>query len=210
MKKNTDKSKKKSGKGAPITYEILEAKISKGISAAIISSLAFVILGILFIVFPENFLDILRWIIAIIFLAGGMMLVFAGLRSRFFLGGTIFAAILIAVGLLFATQPGITAIFSVILGVWFIVSALVSFSASSTLSGSIAFVSGVMSFISLVCGILLIINPWGGSISMMMFLGVVTIIHAVSSLADAMIMRSHLKDIGKKIKPMVIEGEEVK
>lgn len=205
MGKAVKKKKTRSKSG----FEQISAKVKTGLNVAMASSIALMVLGILFIAFPISFLSILRWIFAIIFFLGGAAIFASQIRGRAFFGATVFAAILVVVGLIFATNKESAGIFSIILGAWFVISALSSSALTSAFSGPSAFLSRLLSFVSLVCGILMIINPFGGSVSIMMFLGIVTIIHAASSLIDIFIMRSHLQDLGAKINSVVIEGEEI-
>ncbi len=208
VEKTAPKKRSKSSRWAAAGYEAVRQKVEQALSVAVASSIALIILGIMFIIFPESFLSILRWIVAIVCFLVGAAIFAIGMRRQIFFGTAVIATILVLVGLAFATQPGAAGIFSIILGVWFIMSALASSGMATALSGASAFLTGFMSFISLVCGILLIINPFGGSVSIMMFLGILTLIHAVSSLVDVLILKSHLDELSKRIKPTVIDGEE--
>ncbi|MBQ3325743.1 DUF308 domain-containing protein [Candidatus Saccharibacteria bacterium] len=203
------KAVKKKKTRSSSAFDNISKKVKAGLNAATISSLALMLLGVLFIVFPVSFLSILRWIFAVLFFLGGAALFASQIRGRAFFGTSVIAAILVVVGLIFATNKESAGIFSIILGAWFVVSALSSSALTSALSGAVAFCSRLLSFISLVCGILMIINPFGGSVSIMVFLGIVTIIHALSSLIDVLIMRSHLNDLETKISSVVIDGEEI-
>ena len=209
-KSATKKVSTKSKSRAKSSFTDLGGTIRKGLNAAMIGAFALLVLGILLVIFPITFLDILRWIIATLCFVGGATIFASRMRGYTFIGTTVVAAILIAVGLLFAFNEKVTGIFSVVLGIWFVITSLASSTISSALTGPTAFFSRLMAFISLVCGILMIINPFGGSVSIMVFLGAVTIVHAVSSLIDVAIMKSHLDDLGRKINSVIVEGEEVK
>ena len=188
----------------------IQKKIQKFINASIVTSVAFIVLGILFMIFPEGFLNVLRWIIAVAAFATGIYMIAAEVSRRAvmpFFSTTALGAILIVIGLIFATHPGATSIFAVVLGAWFIVSALSSLRFSAALSGSSALVSTIFSILSLICGILLIMNPWAGSISVMTFIGIMMIIYAASSLIDMLILKGHLKDLSKKMKGLVVDIE---
>lgn len=195
---------------AKYTVDSLTGGIKKGLNAALISVLLLLVLGILLVVFPKSFLSVLRWVIAILFFLGGAAIFAVGFRSRRSVGPTVLCAILVAVGLLFALNEESAGIFSIVLGIWFIISSLTSATISSALTGPTLFFARFMSFISLVCGILMIINPFGGSVSIMMFLGIVTIVHAISSLIEIAILNQNINDLGTKLNSVIVEGEEVK
>ena len=66
--------------------------------------------------------------------------------------------------------------------------------------------------LSLVAGIVLIINPWAGSEAMMMFVGIVIVVYSISSLVDMVMLKKNLQTVQKKVKEVVanIEEAEVK
>ena len=152
----------------------MQKTIDKYLNLSIFGSIAAIALGIILLVFPGASLDVIRWIIAILAFAVGAIIIVGELTKRSgtpFFGATAIGAIFIVVGLIFATRPAAINIFAIVLGAWFIVTAVGSVRYSAALRGSAAYVSGLMSLISLAAGILLIVNPWGGSISMMVLLG---------------------------------------
>ncbi len=200
----------KAKKHAKNTFEKKTSFIKNGLNVSLISSLILLLLGISLVIFPKSFLSILRWIVAISLFLGGTTIFATRIRTRGLLGSSIIAAILIAVGLLFALNEESSGIFSLVLGIWFVINSLTSSVASSALSGSLLFLSRVISFISLVCGILMIINPFGSSVSIMVFLGTVTIISAVSSLIEAFILKKNIDELSDKFSSIVVEGEEIK
>lgn len=176
----------------------------------VVAAIAFIVLGLIFFIFPESMLSILRWIIAILSIASGVGILASELTKRNitpFFGTTALGAIMIVIGLVFATQPGATGIFAIVLGAWFVISSITTLRLSASLNGASAFASTVLSIVSFICGLLLILNPWGGSISMMAFIGIMLIIYAVAFLVDLLVLKSNLKEISKKFKKLVKEAE---
>ena len=180
----------------------MQNAIKRFINGAILGAVITVVLGILFLVFPEEALDVFRWIIAIFAFIGGAFMIIAELsktRSAPFFGATALGAVLIVIGLIFATRPAAINIFAIVLGAWFIVSALGSLRFTAALSNGAAFFSVLMALVSLLVGILLIVNPWGGSISMMILIGVSLIVFGAASLIDACVIKRNAKDVAKKL-----------
>lgn len=188
----------------------MQKTIKKFLNSSILISIAFIIVGILFLVFPSDALDVLRWIIAIFFISSGVGTLIPDLTSRKapFFGGTALGAILLVVGILFAVNPEVMGIFPVILGTWFIASSVSTLRFSFQLVGKACIIAFVTSIISIVVGIILIINPIGSGIAMTSFAGAMMILHAVSSLVDLIIIKKNLKDITKSFNKL-IEGEVV-
>lgn len=188
----------------------MKNKIKTVINSAIIMTAAFALLGLIFIIFPQGSLDTIRWIVAISFLVSGIYVLArnAGSKHPMF-GGTIFGSILIIIGLVFAFNPGIMNIFPIILGAWFIISSMSAIRYATALKDSNAKTwSFATSVLSMLCGLVLIINPWGGQVAMMTFAGIIMLIYAISSLIDLVTLKNNLHDLNKKFGKLV-EGEIV-
>ncbi|MBR5620935.1 DUF308 domain-containing protein [Candidatus Saccharibacteria bacterium] len=180
----------------------MQKTVKKFLDLSIFGSVVAIVLGILFLVFPIESLDVIRWIIAIITFVIGTTIIIGELTRRGagpIFGVTAIGAIFMVIGLVFATRPAAMNVFSIVLGAWFIVTAVSAARYDAALSGSAAYVSGLMSLISMAVGILLIINPWGGSVSMMIVLGVGLIVFGISSAINVYVLKNNLKDIAKKL-----------
>lgn len=189
----------------------MKDRIKKFINSAIITSVAFIILGIVFICFPEGSLDLIRWIVAIFFFTAGAYMIAANAGSRQpMFGASMLGVIMIIGGLIFAFNERVMNILPIVLGAWFIISSLSTISYSTALQNSNAKAFSIItSVLAIVCGILLIVNPWGGQIAMMTFAGIMMLIYAISSLIDLLTLKKNLQDINKKFNKFIEEGEIV-
>ena len=189
----------------------MKDRIKKFINSAIITSVAFIILGIVFICFPEGSLDLIRWIVAIFFFTAGAYMIAANAGSkRPMFGASMLGVIMIIGGLIFAFNERVMNILPIVLGAWFIISSLSTISYSTALQNSNAKAFSIItSVLAIVCGILLIINPWGGQIAMMTFAGIMMLIYSISSLIDLLTLKKNLQDINKKFNKFIEEGEIV-
>lgn len=188
----------------------MREKVKKFINSAIITAVAFIVLGLVFIFFPEGSLDLLRWVTAIFFFTAGVYMIAANAGSkRPMFGATILGVIMLIGGLVFAFNEGVMNIFPIILGSWFIISSMSTVRYSYALKSTNARTwSMLASILSIICGIILIVNPWGGQIAMMIFAGIMMLIYAVSSLINLITLKNNLKDISKQYDKL-IEGEIV-
>ncbi len=180
----------------------MQETIKKMLNASIASSAVAAALGILFLIFPAEALDVFRWIIAILAFAVGGLMLFNELSRRKSspqFGATVIAAVFIVVGFIFATRPAATNIFSIILGAWFIVSAIGTLRLTMSLKGSTAFMSALLALVSFIAGILLITNPWGGSVSIMVLLGVGLLVYGVSNAINTYVFKSNLKELARRL-----------
>ncbi len=197
----------------------IQKKVNTFINSSILVSMAFFVLGVIFLAMPSLSLDIIRWVIAIAALVIGTLLIAADLgknRAFPFFSTTIAGIVLLIIGLVFIRHPRIMDIFPIILGAIFIINAVSSGRLTAALRGTTAGKYAVVTTIlAIVCGILLIANPWEGNISMMIFAGIMMIIYSVSTFADMVVLKKNVKALTKELKNFfkateVKEGEEVK
>lgn len=180
----------------------VQKKINSFINTSIGTALAFVALGILFLVFPETSLDLIRWIITVVLLGAGAYLTVSDIARKNsvpFFSTTLIGVILLVTGFIFAIHPEVMNIFPMILGVFFIVSAVSSSRFTAALRGTTAGTYAIITTVlAIICGILLIANPWEGNISMMIFIGIMMIIYALSSLIDMVMLKKNIKQLKKE------------
>ncbi len=180
----------------------LEKTISSYINTAIGYSILMVILGMIFLIFPDTSLDAIRWILAIGLMALGFFMFVNDLsrRSAAFSGG-IGGVLLFVLGLVIAMYPAVMDIIPIVLGAWMIASSVFSLRlAGSIRSNSSFFASTVMPVVTLACGILLIARPGAGNIALMVYVGIMLIIYAVASLVNLFTIRSRLDAVSKFFK----------
>lgn len=199
----------------------MQKKIKGYINASIWTSIAFVMLGILAIIFPQTLLNMIRWIISIFCLSVGIFLVTSDFSRRTifpFFSAAALGAIMLIIGMIFAMNEGIMGLFSIVIGAWFVITAIASLRFSSALRGYSGYgISTVSAILSLICGIVLIVNPWSGSEAMMSVIGVFIVIYAASNLIEMLVLKRNLHDIAKsfngpkaKKSPKIKEAKTVK
>lgn len=181
----------------------LQKKINSFINIQLGSSVFLIVLGIICLLAPATILDVIRWIIAIFCLAAGAYTLASDLRRNapVLFGTTLIGVVFLILGLVFAVNPGVMDIFPMVIGAWFIISGVSSVRFSAGLRGSTAGVYAlVTSILSLICGILLIINPWGGQVAIMVFSGIMMIIYGAANLVDMAVLKHNLSDLAKNFK----------
>ena len=153
---------------------------------------------------PSLSLDIIRWIIAIGSLIIGALLIAADLGRRQsipFFSTTLAGVILLVIGLVFIRHEHVMDIFPIILGAIFIINAFSSSRLTMALRGTPAGrYATITTILAIICGILLIANPWEGNISMMIFAGIMMIIYSASTFADMVVLKKNVKNLSKELK----------
>lgn len=191
----------------------IQKKVNTFINSSILVSMAFFVLGVVFLAMPGLSLDIIRWVIAISSLIIGALLIAADFgrnRTFPFFSTTVAGIVLLIIGLVFIRQPRIMDIFPIILGAVFIISAVSSGRLTTALRGTTAGKYTIVTMIlAIICGILLIANPWEGSISMMIFAGIMMIIYSLSTFIDMVVLKKNVKALTKELRNY-FKSEEVK
>ena len=163
----------------------VQKKVNTFINSSILVSLGFFVLGVVFLAMPSLSLDIIRWVIAIGSLIIGTILIAADLGGRRnfpFFSTTIAGIVLLIIGLVFIRHPRVMDIFPIILGAIFIINAFTSGRLTAALRGTNAGkYATITTILAIICGILLIANPWEGNISMMIFAGIMMIVYSLST-----------------------------
>ena len=182
----------------------VQKKVNTFINSSILVSLGFFVLGVVFLAMPSLSLDIIRWVIAIGSLVIGTILVAADLghnRTFPFFSTTIAGIVLLIIGLVFIRHPRVMDIFPILLGAIFIINAFTSGRLTSALRGTNAGrYATVTTILAIVCGVLLIANPWEGNISMMIFAGIMMIVYSLSTFVDMIVLKKNVKELTKQLK----------
>ena len=191
----------------------VQKKVNTFINSSILVSLAFFVIGVLFLALPSLSLDIIRWIIAIGSLVIGALLVAADLgrrRSNPFFSTTIAGVVMLVIGLIFIRHEHVMDIFPIILGAIFIINAFSSSKLTMALRGTTAGIyATITTILAIICGVLLIANPWEGSVSMMIFAGIMMVIYSASTFVDMIVLKKNVKNLAKELKSF-FKSEEVK
>lgn len=189
----------------------IQKKVNTFINSSILVSLGFFVLGVVFLAMPGLSLDIIRWIIAIGSLVIGALLIAADLgRSRAmpFFSTTIAGVVLLVIGLIFIRHEHVMDIFPIILGAIFIINAFSSSRLTMALRGTPAGrYATITTILAIICGVLLIANPWEGNISMMIFAGIMMIVYSASTFADMLVLKKNVKNLSKELKSFFKAGD---
>lgn len=190
----------------------MQKKIKGFINSSMIMAVSFMVLGFVFVLFPQSSLDLIRWILASVFMVMGIYTLTSNFSKSKYPStiSTILGTILLVIGIIFAVNPGVMDILPTILGAWFIVSSVSTLRYATALDrkSSASTWAIATSCLSILCGIILIINPWKANIALMTFAGIMMMIYAASSLVDLMTIKKNFNDVTKKFNKLV-EGEVV-
>lgn len=174
---------------------------NKFILISIASSVLFLVVGFLLMFYPQVSMRVISYMIAALFIIIGLILVYnykgAILLTNFLTAGTL--SILLGTILLIYPQS-LEVIIPIIVGVWMIITSVMSIQISISLkkikySGWI--VTMLLSIMSIVCGLLIIINPQTGAEALTTFFGVMLVIYSVTDIMNIIVFKANVKSIVK-------------
>ncbi len=175
--------------------------INKFIWLSIVTCVIFLIVGLMLMFYPTVSISVISYLIAGLLIIVGFIFVYnyksSILLTNFLTTGTL--AILL--GTILILYPNALALMiPVIVGIWMIINGLIDIQVSLTLR-KIRYegwlISTLLSVMSIVCGILIIINPQAGAEALTTFFGIMVVIYAVTNIANVLVFKTNIVKIEK-------------
>lgn len=185
-------------------------KLNNFINSSILVSILFILLGIIMILFPKTSLTIFAYLIAILLIINGIYLIILDSRMRnlFIPIDTFLSGILSTLlGIIQIIYPNtLKIIIPITLGTYFIASSIVKMRLALSLKefgNSSWMLTLILAILSIICGIILILNPTITSITITLFSGIMMIIYAISDIIDMVLFKKHIKEINKHFQKQI-------
>lgn len=190
-------------------------KLNQIINEAIGISIIFLLLGIIFLIFPNISIKIVAYLIAIILIGSGIYLTYLEIYTKSFLLpiDTLLNGILsILFGIIILIYPDIFKIMiPIILGTYFILDSIFKLKLVVLLrriDNKSWIVTLLLTILSIICGIILILNPIDSSIALALFAGITLIIYSLSGIIDMILFKKNIHDLTKVFKEKIKIIEE--
>ncbi len=181
-------------------------KLNKLLTSSIITSLLFLLIGIIIVIYPENSIKVLSTLLAIFLVVNGLYLIVIGadIRNIFFIDFFPTGILSLVLGILMILYPNtLSIIIPITLGIWFIWISIFKLRLSISLKNidePVWILTIITSILSIICGLILIFNPISSSIAITMFTGAIIIIYAISDLIDMIVFKKNVNKIVKHFK----------
>ena len=179
-------------------------KFNKYINISIILTLLFFALGILVVCFPTTSIKVIAIIIAILLIVGGIFLISDYGISIFWVNLTAVGILSILMGIILLLYPDILVILiPIVVGMFVIVNSIVDIQLSLVLKDcgyNMWFLSIILSILTIVCGIIIMINPQSSSTALTTIFGILVMVYSVAGMTNLIIFKSNVNDLVKKIK----------
>ena len=178
---------------------------NKTVNSIIISSILTLIVGIAMIMFPNVSIKTMGIVAAIYIILHGIALIFFdSIISKFYLpfDGLFSGLISIVIGVILLFKPKvIPVVFTIVLGMWIIIMSInyikVAIKLRKTkLPWLIILLLGIL---DLLAGLIMIFNPFEAAISIVLFSGIMIIVHSFINIIDVIIIKKDIKEISNEL-----------
>ena len=182
-------------------------KLNKYINFSIVISALLMVLGIVIFLYPNISLKVFSYGISLVLILFGIYLIVIDNKSRGFsllVDFSLFGITLLLLGIVLLIYPSTLAVLiPIFLGMWFITNGIIKLKFTSLLASVSDYswiLSLIMSILSIVCGILFIINPLDGAEVIVSFVGILLFVYSLSDIVDMCIFKKNINVIKKNIK----------
>ena len=179
-------------------------KLNQFVIATIIISVLLLISGAVLLVYPEVSLRTIAYIIGTVLIVSGLFFMFELSERLFFMSFLPVGVLQVVLGIVILLYPELFKTFlPILVGIWMIVKATIDCKFAFILKQckyDYWFFTFLLSVLSIICGIVIILNPTLGSLAITQALGIVIIVYSASAIVDAVIFKKNVNDIVKIIK----------
>lgn len=177
----------------------------KSFTLSLITSFAFVILGLFLFIRPDATITTISYIIGIILLMLGVVSIIRYFRSDYGINALdfdlVYGVLVIIAGLYLIFNPVMLAtIFPIILGIWIIINSVTKFQYALVLKKiekSDWKYTLLISFLTFMWGVILLINPLKSVLLITQVIGIFIIIYAVLDIINNFILKRNEDEINK-------------
>ena len=190
-------------------------KFNQIINEAIGVSIIFLLLGIIFLIYPNISIQVVAYLIAFILIGSGIYLIGLEFTNRiiFFPMDTLFNGIIsVILGTIILIYPNIfQIIIPIMLGTYFILDSIFKLKVITFLrriDNTSWILSLLLTILSIICGIVLIANPLDSSIAIALFAGIILIVYSITGIIDMLLFKKNIHDLVKEWKKNIKIIEE--
>lgn len=181
----------------------------KTTASVIVSSIIAFIIGLIMAVMPGVSLEIIGIIVGIYVIVHGIVLIavdFAAHNAYVPFYGIMSGILSIIVGVILLAMPNaLPTIFAIALGIWIILSSVNVISVAVSVKNYVSkwYLWLILGIVDLLCGIIVLFNPFASSLTIVVLGGIVIMVHSVITIVDMVLIRKDAKDVEKAIEASI-------
>ena len=176
-------------------------KLNKFLYSSIIISIIMFIIGLIFIIYPEVSFTTITYILSILLIVNGIYFLIEKESSIFFSSFLTLGVIELLLGIIMLVNPDIVkTLFPIVAGIIMITKSTLDLRLSillyrNNISSWVSLL--ICSIISIICGLIIILNPSIGTIALTTSLGILITVYSISNIIDTIIFKNNIKEITK-------------
>lgn len=182
----------------------MRKKFNKLMTISLITSIAFIIFGIVLVLFTKQELDIIGYIAAILLMINGVLNItddYKQFKVFYFFDGFTSGLLSIIFGIIIIANPDhIALIMPIMIGLWIIIASTFKLRMALALKDSSKtnwILPYILSMLTIIIGLCLIFNPVLGTFGIAKVIGFLVILYGISDIIDVIIFKKNLKLIAK-------------
>ncbi len=176
-------------------------KLNKFLYSSIIISIIMFIIGLIFIIYPEVSFTTITYILSILLIVNGIYFLIEKESSIFFSSFLTLGVVELLLGIIMLVNPDIVkTLFPIVAGIIMITKSTLDLRLSillyrNNINSWLSLL--ICSIISIICGLIIILNPSIGTIALTTFLGILITVYSISNIIDTIIFKKNIKEITK-------------
>ena len=182
----------------------MRKKFNKLMTISLITSIVFIIFGLVLILFTKKELAIIGYVAAILLIINGVLNVtddYKQFKVFYFFDGFTSGLLSIIFGIIIIVNPEYTAIIMpIMIGLWIIIASTFKLRMALALKDSSKttwILPYILSILTIIIGLCLIFNPVLGSLGIATVIGFLVILYGICDVIDVIIFKKNIKQIAK-------------
>lgn len=179
-------------------------KLNEFMMTSIITSILFLVVGIVFVINPEISLKTIFYIIGVFLIISGISFMLESSERLLFMSFLSMGVFQIVLGLIILIHPNlIKIIIPILIGTWIIIKSTIDLKFSFILKASNYqswFFIFMFSILSIICGVIIIFNPEISTLAITKAFGLLVASYSVLNIIDAIIIKKNINTIAKELK----------
>ena len=178
-------------------------KLNKYLNSGIILTIVFLLVGGILIVKPDISFNIISYLIGASLIVSGIYLFIIDSKiNNIFINVFLYAILLTLIGILIILNPvTLKVILPIFLGLWFLISGIFKIRLDIYMKDESYFIlSLITNIITVICGVILLINPVESVSAITISLGIIIVVSSISSLIDIIIFKKNINSVVKYLK----------
>ena len=180
-------------------------KIKKYINISMLASLFLAIIGVLIMVYPSMSIKVFTYFIATLITIIGICLIVEEFRLGKFsiiFDFSILGILLLTIGIIIFVYPnGFMNLIPILVGISFILNGFMNTKLSILMKGTSSWIlSVIISILSIICGILFVLDPTFSKELLTIYAGIIILIYSIFNFIDMILIKKNIKKIEKSLK----------